>query len=101
MHGVSLETAILPEGWKERCVPVQNANTRHFIGWCLEAHDLALSKLAAFRDKDRSFVRVLLREGLVEPSKLLALLPTFPITEEMRDKLESWIRETAADLGAG
>jgi hypothetical protein len=33
---------------------VQNKNTRDFIGWCIEVHDLAASKLVAFREKDLS-----------------------------------------------
>ncbi len=66
VHGISVETVQLPEGWRERCVPVQNENTNGHTGLCLEGHDLALAKLAAFRDKDRNFVGVLLRERLAE-----------------------------------
>jgi hypothetical protein len=65
-----IEAATLPEGWDERAVKVQNKNTRDFIGWCIEAHDLAASKLVAFREKDREFVRVLLVEKMVTPRKL-------------------------------
>jgi len=36
------------------------------IGWCMEAHDLAASKLIAFRDKDRAFVRRLLIEEMID-----------------------------------
>lgn len=39
VHGVSIEAAVLPEGWRRRAVPVQNANTRNMTGWCVEAHD--------------------------------------------------------------
>src|SRR2546423_11142619 len=35
-HGVGAETAILPAGWRERLVPVQNANTGGGSGLCLE-----------------------------------------------------------------
>ncbi len=48
-QGVGEETATLPEGWKDRLVPVRNANTRGATGWCLEAHDLVLSKYVAAR----------------------------------------------------
>src|SRR6202022_2414100 len=71
VHGVPIDAATLPGGWEERAVKVQNKNTREFIGWCVEAHDLAASKLAAFRDKDRDFVRVLLAEEMVTPRKLI------------------------------
>ena len=101
VHGVSLETARLPDGWEDRCVRVQNANTRDLTGLCLEGHDLALSKLAAFRDKDRSFVGVLLTERLVEPSELLTRLPSLPVEPELRTRIEDWIRGTAQELEGG
>lgn len=41
------------------------------IGWCVEVHDLATSKLIAFREKDRVFVRRLLLEGMIEAGKLI------------------------------
>ena len=33
VHGVSLETTVLPRGWEKRVVRVQNSNTRNCIGW--------------------------------------------------------------------
>jgi hypothetical protein len=72
VHGISIEAATLPEGWAERTIPVSHAHrTRGCIGHCLEAHDLAASKLVAFREKDREFVTILLNEGLIEGTTLL------------------------------
>ncbi len=62
VHGLSLGAATLPDGWKDRTNKIQNANTKHYAGHCVEAHDLAASKLVAFRDKDREFVRILLKD---------------------------------------
>jgi transposase InsO family protein len=42
-------------------VPLANDNTGGATGWCLEVHDLAVSKLVAGQDKDLNFVRVLER----------------------------------------
>lgn len=53
VHGLTIDAAILPNGWERRTVPVENAGTNGARGECIEAHDLAASKLAAFRDKDR------------------------------------------------
>ncbi len=39
-------------------------------GLCLEVHDLAMSKLAAGRDKDIAYVTALLRHGLAKASTL-------------------------------
>ena len=64
-HGVSIETAVLPSGWRERLVPVHNENTGGGTGLCLEIHDLAVSKLVAGREKDVDFLNGLLRHGLV------------------------------------
>ena len=64
-HGVGEDTAVLPEGWRERVIAVCNENTRGYTGECPEAHDLAVSKLAAGREKDMDFVRVLLANHLV------------------------------------
>ena len=69
-HGVDDTTATLPAGWSDRLVPLANANTGGATGWCLEVHDLAVSKLVAGRDKDLDFVRVLVRERLVDPTVL-------------------------------
>ena len=47
VHGVPIETATLPAGWKSRVIPVKDENrARGKVGWCLEAHDLSASKLA-------------------------------------------------------
>jgi hypothetical protein len=69
-HGVDESTATLPAGWADRLVPLANDNTGGATGWCLEVHDLAVSKLVAGRQKDRDFVRVLVREHMVDPALL-------------------------------
>jgi hypothetical protein len=98
VHGVSLETAVLPEGWKGRVIRVQNQNTNQYSGWCVEAHDLAASKLVAFRDKDRAFVRVLLSEHLVDPETLIARIRTLPRPADERERLIVWVEITTEDL---
>lgn len=65
-HGVGPETAKAPRGWRSRLVKVCNANTGGATGWCLEAHDLAVSKLAAGRPRDMEFVGGLLLHRLIE-----------------------------------
>jgi hypothetical protein len=70
VDGVSPETAILPEGWRDRLIAYNNANTNGITGLCLERHDLCVSKLVAFRDKDRQFVRALISAGVVDPMVL-------------------------------
>src|SRR6516225_9105156 len=82
IDGVDLETSALPEGWRDRLVKVQNANTAgpdgglQFSGWCLDKEDLCVAKLCALREKDQNFVSELLRVGLVDPGVIAARLPT-------------------------
>jgi hypothetical protein len=65
-HGVAEDTAVLPLGWKERLIRLENANTGNGCGLCLEAHDLGVAKLAAGREKDIEFVTCLLLGKLVD-----------------------------------
>jgi hypothetical protein len=86
-QGVGPTTAVLPAGWEGRLVAVRNANTRDATGWCLEAHDLVLSKYVASRDKDDRFVRAALAHRLVRADVLLERLPAMPLDDEARERL--------------
>lgn len=83
-HGVGPETAIAPAGWMDRLVPLSNENTRGATGWCMEPHDLVLAKLAAGREKDLEFARVLLQHGLVDAAVLAEQLATLPVDDAHR-----------------
>lgn len=93
---VGPETAIVPPGWEERLVPVHNANTRAATGWCLEVHDLAVSKLFAGRTKDIEFVRLLFRNSLVTQSKIQERIRSFQSNEALKgvalDRLQGALR---------
>jgi len=83
-HGVGPETAILPSGWFERLVRIQNENTGGAMALCLEVNDLAASKLVAGREKDLDFVQGLLRHGLARPDVVRDRLQSLPISDERR-----------------
>lgn len=91
-HGVDETTATLPAGWAERLVRIENENTGGAVGWCLDAHDLAISKLVAGRERDDQFLRVLLSEGMVEPAVLAGRLDTVrlpdPRVQDLRQRLD-------------
>jgi hypothetical protein len=84
IDGVDWDTAVLPDGWRERLVKVQNANTAapsgtpQYTGWCLDKHDVCVAKLCAFREKDRNFVAALLDAGLVTADVITDRLDTVP-----------------------
>ena len=101
VHGLSIDAAVLPDGWQGRAIAVRNDNTRNHTGWCVEAHDLAVSKLVAFRDKDRDFARVLILENLISSGKLLLRLRQLPdhpqVTEQLLESIEAWIKGVLKD----
>ncbi len=87
-HAVGPETALTPRGWEARLVPVRNENTGGATGWCLEVHDLLLSKCAAGRERDREFVEEAIGQGLADPQELRRRLPEMPLSGERLVELE-------------
>lgn len=69
-QGVVEKTAILPNGWRERLVRFDTPGTQGVIAWCLEIHDLWLSKAIAGREKDLEFCRALVARQLVRTDVL-------------------------------
>jgi hypothetical protein len=99
VHGVSIEGATLPSGWRDRTIPVSDPiATRGNTGYCVESHDLAASKLTAYRDKDRDFVRILLTEGLIDPATLKRRIAALGLAEADSTRLTTWVDRTVADL---
>ena len=88
-HGVDETTATLPAGWVDRLVPFANHNTGGATGWCLEVHDLAVSKLVAGREKDLDFVCVLVRERMVDPAVLQERVTMLSDAGAVRDLVRS------------
>jgi hypothetical protein len=102
VHGVSIDAAVLPRGWRKRAIAVRNDNTRNNTGWCVEAHDLAVSKLIAFRDKDRAFVRILLVDALINAETLrrrINQLPAHPrVTRPLLEAIKGWLDGVLKDV---
>jgi hypothetical protein len=90
-QGVGPETAVLPEGWRSRLIKIQNAGTDLKIGYCLEPHDLAASKLAAGREKDWEFVSVMLAHRIVEADTLCERISSLPVDAARKDDLSAWV----------
>jgi hypothetical protein len=84
-HGVSVDTALLPDGWRHRLIDIHNQNTGGVTGFCLEVHDLAVSKLVAGREKDLAFLSALLRHRLILMENMRARLAATALTPERRD----------------
>ena len=99
VHGVSVKAAKLPVGWENRMVKVQHADyTNDNIGYCVEIHDLAASKLYAFREKDRDFVWLLLAESLISADVLQKRIKKLQIDLNESKRLLNWVKITREDL---
>jgi hypothetical protein len=99
VHGISLESVKLPKNWENRVIEVNDeVTTGGNSGLCIEVHDLAASKLVAFREKDKEFVRVLLIEEMIDINVLLARINELSIEEELQQRLRTWLIKTSEDL---
>jgi hypothetical protein len=95
-HGVGPETAKAPKGWQERLVrvpiPARLVSGRDPVAWCLEIHDLVLSKIAAGRERDWEFAREALKAGLVNGDELLQRAADLPLLPPRLDYLLGVLR---------
>ena len=84
-QGVESATAVLTEGWRERLVPVicEEADPVA-VGWCLERHDLWVSKAAAGREKDWDFCRALAQAALVDREICASRISSLTVPERSR-----------------
>jgi len=90
-QGVSMTTAVLPSGWRERLVPLTNPNTGGVTAWCLDVHDLWVAKLAAARSNDVTFCEALIRDGLVDVENLRRRLELTNLPDGRRELGEGLI----------
>jgi hypothetical protein len=91
-HGVGADTAVLPDGWRQRLVPLRNQNTGGGTGLCLEVHDLAVSKLVAGREKDLAFITGLVRHRLTDAHTIQQRLVATPLDPERRTLCEARLK---------
>lgn len=93
-HGVGPETAILPSRWRERAVVIRSSATAGVAGICPDPADLAISKLAAWREKDREFVHALLEHRLTSRLEIESRLHELDetIAARIRSRLKSGAR---------
>lgn len=84
-QGVTSRTATYaPVDWKARAIPVR---VGAYTGWCMEPHDLVLSKLGAGRDKDLDFSRSAVKLGLVRPQELRERLAGVVCSDDHRRRI--------------
>jgi hypothetical protein len=99
-QGVSLGTAVLPQGWQERLVALDTESTRPGRGLCLEPHDCAISKMVAGRPKDYSFATALLKSGLLDPRTLAERIELLDVSDREKERIRAWLRGAQAAMAA-
>jgi len=91
-HGVAETTAVLPLGWRTRLVRFETPGTSGITAWCLDPHDLWISKAIAGREKDLEFCAALLPLGIVNRATLSERLKNVqPLHDEIRALVQARI----------
>ena len=91
VQGVGERTATLPNGWRDRLVPVTSEATSGRTGLCLEIHDLCISKLVANREKDREFCSTVVRHRLASAPVLHDRLRATEVEDSVRTRIARWL----------
>ena len=78
--GVGPKTAIMPADWKTRAEARNVPGAPGVVLWVPDMNDVALAKLCAWRDKDIQWLKIAVKEGVIEPavmaSRLLNVMQT-------------------------
>ena len=90
-RGVGKSTTVLPADWESRLVAVKNENTHGVTGYCLEVHDLAISKLIAMRPKDLEFVQELVRHDMIDKATMRRRLKLTSLEDSIRRVIQARI----------
>jgi hypothetical protein len=83
-QGVSISTADLPDGWRDRLVPYDREDALPSRAMCLDAHDLVVAKLVADRDKGIRFAKALVGAELVSCATLRERAELLPLVRGRR-----------------
>ena len=97
-QGVAPDTALLPSGWEQRLIAIRTPGTRGATGWCLHPHDLALSKLAAGRDKDLRFVADMAKHAMFDPRALEDLVSQMNLPSDFAELVRARVRTAAGSV---
>ena len=87
----------MPKDWEKRLVELKN-ETGETIAFCVEIHDVAVSKLMAGREKDFEFLQVAFQsdylkiETFIERARLMLISPSanalLPRLQKLIEKIE-------------
>ena len=86
-QGVGPDTAVLPDGWRDRLIPYRTPATSGVTALCLDPVDLVVAKLVANRAKDREFCAELILRSIVEVEVVVERLDGLAVDERERQAL--------------
>ena len=84
---VAPELCTFPNEWEKRLKPFRTKNTGGVTAWCVEIHDVAVSKLVAGRPKDLDYIRALLKHKIARLKTLQERITDTNIREAERADL--------------
>jgi len=105
--GVSPATAKMPSDWKERAIEYLGAECPGVVATVPEENDVALAKLAAWRDKDQSWLNEGIRSGILSLEHMASRLSRMPppnadgnppAVQVLRERLRSLAARARIDL---
>jgi hypothetical protein len=92
-QGVGYDTARLPAGWEERCILIDNESTQNVKAYCLEIHDLCISKYVTSRKKDLDFISECIKHNLVNKETMILRINMTELSDSelnrINEKIES------------
>lgn len=94
--GVSPDTAVMPADWMSRA-------KFHYFGditaICPDLTDLCVGKVAAGREKDAEFLRILLTDRHVDIAALIQRIKTLDASKHPIDHMTQWAQRRAQEAG--
>lgn len=92
-QGITIGAALLADGWQDRLVRYESANTNGVVAWCLSPEDVWIAKALAGRPKDLEFCQALLEQDHVDRTLLSTLLDRTEADPTRIDRAHSLIEE--------
>jgi hypothetical protein len=96
--GVSAATAVMLADWRSRSTKYIGRQAAGVTAICPEPNDIALAKICAWREKDRTWLESGLRNGMLDLSKMRARLSKMPSHAPDRNELVRRLDALAAML---
>ncbi|WP_342359057.1 DUF6036 family nucleotidyltransferase [Terrarubrum flagellatum] len=86
--GVSPGTAVLPADWRTRATIFSSEDSGGATAVIPSINDIALSKLVAWREKDREWIAAAIAHGFADPDQIAGIAASLPPTDTPPEELQ-------------